>query len=283
MSCPTPLIRNINGFLVPVPCGKCLSCHIDVRNMWTWRICAELKDKDGVFLTLTIDDDNILPSRSVYKRSCQLFFKRLRKKLGDRKIKYFCVSEYGSLDMRPHYHCIITNLTCGRYLSFDTGDYNIVRQAWPFGFIDMKPASKANIRYVLKYLDKMQDVEDFCKDYPSLNPPFRLISNGIGADWIKSLLSSGFLGDNNTFYFDGSFRPLPRYYKDKLGLIDKYRSDYSDVSLWSRLTSNPNKAEYLLKHYKPSGSGFYHDLISLNSDFGRQQLLDLEKKVFMKK
>lgn len=279
MACPTPMLINVQGYKVPVPCGKCLACRIDQRNMWTWRILAELVDSDGVFLTLTIDDDHLV-GPSLKKASVQRFIKRLRKRLGGRKIKYFAVGEYGSDNLRPHYHLILCNVSLGKPLTIDYGDVDDIHHCWRFGFIDVKPANKSSIRYVLKYLDKQQDSKEFEK--LGLTPPFRLMSQGIGADWIKRN-GLDLLNEDNQFYFDGAFRPLPRYYKEKLGLIDKYRSDYSDVDIWARVSSNPNKYSALLKKLDNSGLGFYNDVSIANEELGRQYLLDLEKKVAMKK
>lgn len=277
MSCPTPIYRMISGSRVPLPCGRCLRCRIDTRNMWTWRISAELQSCDGVFVTLTIDDDNLI-GKSVYKKSIQDYHKRLRKNLKGRKIKYFTVSEYGEEFMRPHYHEILMNVSAGKPLTADIGDIPLIKKSWPFGFIKVEPACKSNIRYVLKYLDKMLSDKDFKVKYPDILPPFRLISNGIGSDWIRTK-GKDLLNDNGQFYFDGSWRPLPRYYKEKLGLIDKYRVDYSDVSLWNRISSNPKKWLRIVDNLPDDVISFYDKLAIANENLGKQELIDLEKKI----
>lgn len=277
MSCPTPIYRILSGVRVPVPCGVCLRCRIDIRNMWTWRICAELQSCDGVFVTLTIDDDNLI-GNSVYKKSIQGYHKRLRKNLKGRKIKFFTVSEYGEESMRPHYHEILMNVSAGKPLTADLGDIPIIKKSWPFGYIKVEPACKSNIRYVLKYLDKMLSVKDFKIRYPDLLPPFRLMSNGIGADWIRTR-GKDLLNDKGQFYFDGSWRPLPRYYKEKLGLIDKYREDYSDVSLWNRISSNPKKWLKVVDNLPDNVISFYDKIAIANETLGRQELIDLQRKI----
>lgn len=282
MSCPTPIYRLMNGYRVPLPCGHCLKCRIDNRNMWTWRILAELQSCDGVFVTLTIDDSN-LQGLSVHKKSLQDYHKRLRKNLCGRKIKYFSVSEYGEEFSRPHYHEILMNVSAGVPLTADMGDIPTIKKSWPFGFIKVEPACKSNIRYVLKYLDKMQDDKQFKSEHPELVPPFRLISNGIGAEWIKSK-GKDLLNENDEFYFDGAWRPLPRYYKDKLGLIDKYCEDYSDVSIWSTLSANKKRVAKLLTFVSslPESAArlpFYDRLVIANENLGKQELLDLQKKM----
>ena len=116
MSCSTPYIRSICGYKVPVPCGRCLACRVDIRNMWYWRISAEMKENPAMFVTLTISDEYMLQPATVMKASVQRFVKRLRKRLSkdNRNCKYFFVSEYGDISntLRPHYHGIIISLTC---------------------------------------------------------------------------------------------------------------------------------------------------------------------------
>lgn len=279
MSCPTPFLRKINGYLVPVPCGRCIRCRIDDRNKWTWRICAELQSCDGVFVSLTINDD-YLRGPSVYVKSIQDYHKRLRKNLKGRKIKYFTVSEYGDEagGHRPHYHEILMNVSAGKPLTADLGDIPVIQKSWPFGFIKVEPACKSNIRYVLKYLDKMLSVDDFKIKYPDLLPPFRLVSNGVGAEWIRTH-GKDLLNDKGQFYFDGAWRPLPRYYKEKLGLIDKYREDYSDVSLWSRISSNPKKWLKIVDNLPDNVISFYDKVAIANENLGRQELIDLQRKM----
>lgn len=276
MACKSPFYKDFGGVRVPLPCGKCLQCRIDNRNQWTWRIMAELKHSDGVFVTLTIDDEHLQGS-SLYKKSIQDYHKRLRKNLKGRKIKYFTVGEYGKDGLRPHYHEILMNVSAGKPMSNDLGDIPVIRKSWGFGFIKVERATKGTIRYVLKYLDKMQDDNEFRKAFPELNPPFRLISKGIGQEFIsKGLLN--ILNKKLQVFFDGSWRPLPRYYKDKLGLIDKFREDWSDVSLFSQVKDNPKRLGSLSKALKYNPLGFYHELERANTELGAQELLDLEKK-----
>ena len=104
-----------------VPCGKCVSCKLDYSREWATRVSHEMQVRNiGCFLTLTISDAHMVkesfvydgetyPPHSVYKRSVQLFLKRLRKKIsvvrvnpetGRKKryyqeFKYIACGEYG--------------------------------------------------------------------------------------------------------------------------------------------------------------------------------------------
>ena len=91
-----------------VPCGKCIGCRIAKRKEWSLRMLHELTyHPQSSFVTLTYDDYHLPPCCSLKKRHLQLFLKRLRKNLGERRIKYFACGEYGGQTMRPHYHAIL--------------------------------------------------------------------------------------------------------------------------------------------------------------------------------
>lgn len=264
MSCPVPIriFDKKSGKTRYVPCGHCLQCRIDKRNEWTWRMSHELEDKDGVFLTLTIDDEHLV-SRSVYPRSVQLFLKRLRKRLGDRRIKYIFVGEYGSIDQRPHYHAIISGLSCGRYMTFDRGDYDVIRSSWSYGYISMSPATTANIRYTLKYLDKQLSDDEWNEKYPGLNKPFRLVSKGIGRAWLVRNLFK--VQSDRGFFVRGKLRPLPRYYNDMI---------FGSTHALPSFVTNRKKYGKILKYSEQTNKPFYVSALAL----GNQNLIDLERK-----
>jgi len=95
-----------------VPCGKCMHCRVAKRREWSLRMLHELDEhEDSIFITLTYDEDNVPENMSLRKADLQKFFKRLRKALGDRTIKYFACGEYGDKTERLHYHSIIFGLS----------------------------------------------------------------------------------------------------------------------------------------------------------------------------
>ena len=181
----------------------------------------ELADyDDAMFLTLTYNDDNLPPNASLVKADLQKFFKRLRKRLGDRKIRYFACGEYGDQTQRPHYHAIIFGL------SLRDDDKQIVIDSWDkmswhvpeirrkaFGLVE--PDS---IAYVAQYVDKKYTGDMAKVEYEDKNrePVFKLSSLGIGkkfcddnADQLKANLYTTVRGVRHS---------LPRYYVERLGL-----------------------------------------------------------------
>lgn len=155
---------------IGIPCGKCIGCRLDYSRTWANRMIAEASYYDSnYFLTLTYDDDHLPPKRdgsiinSLVKKDVQLFLKRLRKKLSDQKIRFFCAGEYGSLNMRPHYHLILFNCKLDDlkflrenelhqpYFVSDT-----ISRLWNFGFHIIANVNWDTCAYVARYVMKKQ-------------------------------------------------------------------------------------------------------------------------------
>lgn len=218
MACNFPYeIKNKEGNICYVPCGRCLQCRIDRREMWIDRLMFELTDNDGVFLTLTYNDF-FYPGQLV-KSDVQKFFKRLRKSLDCRKIKYYCVGEYGELGGEHNYYVDTPNLGRAHYHAIVIGlsplkDFKFIRSAWPFGFIKVGPANHATIRYTLKYMDKQLSQKDWVELHGDITRPFALMSNGIGLKFL--LKNQDIISELGGYYKNGKLRPLPKYYRQFL-------------------------------------------------------------------
>lgn len=214
MMCSSPsriLTKTKDGeeLLLEVPCGRCIQCRIARSREWTCRLTAELSSWDAAsFVTLTFSDENY-GKPSLDKRDLQLFFKRLRKKLDGRKIKYFACGEYGDTFGRKHYHCLIYGL------SVNEGRL-IIPDVWPFGRISCDRVNSNRIAYVAGYVQKkLYRDKDFKREHADLLPPFQLISKGLGVDFMndnsKQLIQNLYVKD-----VTGKSYALPRYYKRKL-------------------------------------------------------------------
>ena len=79
MACVRPVYLKEKNIIVP--CGKCFYCRRKYILMWSLRLQHELitYDNKAVFVTLTYDNENLPPDKSVSVRDVQLFVKRLRK------------------------------------------------------------------------------------------------------------------------------------------------------------------------------------------------------------
>ena len=79
-----------------VPCGQCIGCRLDRSRDWALRCIHEAQlHEDNSYITLTYDDDNLPANASLDKSDFQKFMKRLRKSLGDKKVRFFHCGEYG--------------------------------------------------------------------------------------------------------------------------------------------------------------------------------------------
>ena len=113
--------RTINGQPVTMTtiCHKCEGCRNDYAREWSVKIMheaslyydPETNLSNTSFITLTYDDDHIPAYGALsYEEHWTNFLKRLRLRLSDDfnvKIRYYMIGEYGDLNLRPHYHCII--------------------------------------------------------------------------------------------------------------------------------------------------------------------------------
>lgn len=220
-----------------VPCGQCIACRITRRTHWAIRMYHEsLYWPWSIFVTLTYSDENLPFAGSLRKRSVVLFLKRLRKRLGERSIKYFACGEYGDKFGRPHYHMILFGMfvcenckSCNWEGSFDkpTGDCEIIRNAWKndkgeeIGNIRISNLTYDRCRYVAKYIEKTYITDDMKKEREGLlfckELPFRISSNGIGFDYVME--NAKYLQERMWLYHDGKKVGLPLAYKKKLRSI----------------------------------------------------------------
>lgn len=204
-----------------VNCGYCMSCRINRASEWSLRIMNEYDDWNrGIFVTLTYDNEHLPENYSLVKSDLQKFFKRLRKNLGpERKIKYFACGEYGEKRSRPHYHAII--------LGLDELDHDYVNQSWKFGLIDFGTVTHQSTSYVASYTTKKigsshNTTKDKLYYINERKPPFQLVSQGFGLNFAKKHEER--LKNDLFISLNGKKKPLPRYYRRKLGItIDDYR------------------------------------------------------------
>ena len=164
--------------IVQVPCGQCIGCRIDRSRQWANRCMLELQYHDSAyFATLTYDDFHVPKayyadpatgeahqSLTLCKRDFQLWMKRLRKKFGDDKIRFFACGEYGGSTRRPHYHAILFGLHLDDLVKYKTvkeGDgyytyYNSesFQSPWPYGFAVIGQVTWESCAYVARYVTK---------------------------------------------------------------------------------------------------------------------------------
>lgn len=217
--CVSPYIVEVDGKLMPVPCGKCIECLRDFQNEWAFRLTQEvLQCRVSWYLTLTYDPEHSPVAYNdevgewqtyVDKRDIQLFLKRVRKNYPELSgcLRYFAVGEYGGDYNRAHYHLVLCSPV------FDTNYwkwYKLFFNCWNKGFIKLKNAEERNIGYVTKYLNKLDKS-------PHITKPFRLMSKGLGLCYLTDKMVNYFFNSFATgVRWKKGFIKLPRYYKKKL-------------------------------------------------------------------
>lgn len=246
---------------ISVPCGQCTGCRMERARQWAIRCCheASLYD-DNCFLTLTYNDENIPQDWSLDKVHLQKFFKRLRKSIGERRVRYFACGEYGERCRtcgknrkscrcacfikalgRPHYHLILFNYNfADRVLWKKTkkGDplftSEHLSKVWPLGFCSIGGVSFESAAYVGSYVTKKKlgptawmyycDYDDVTGEISNVKlPEFSLVSNkpdGLGAGWFKKFV--GDLYPSDECVIRGRTMRVPRYY-------DQLLKEHSDV------------------------------------------------------
>lgn len=232
-----------------VPCGRCHNCRKAKSREWALRLLHESTLWDhSIFLTLTYNDDHLPYDMSLRKTTLQKYLKRLRKRIGDRKIKYYACGEYGPDGGRPHYHMVIFGLALWEHqLGSPRGKgYEILGgpgfTAWhPRGFVAGGSINYGSLRYITDYVSKKSDIptrlrqqrlDDLqinirstylepvadvvhLKQGYQVQRPFQLCSQGIGKEYLHKH-KERLLRDMGCAVTTGKIAPLPRYYVKKL-------------------------------------------------------------------
>lgn len=176
-----------------IPCGHCLGCRLDYSRQWADRMMLELDAcGKGIFVTLTYDDFHMPQNKSLDKRTCQLWMKRLRKQYSDYKIRFYLAGEYGSESGRCHYHAILFGIGLEDIddlkfykrtkLGFSLYTSETMSKVWENkGYVIIAPVSWQCCAYVARYVTKK--VNGMTKEqYKELGllPEFSLMSRKPG-------------------------------------------------------------------------------------------------------
>ena len=156
-----------------LPCGRCYSCQCNRANEWATRAVAEARKwKQGCFVTLTYDENNIKEGRILSKADTQGFWKRLRaaeqgaetyeyKGKAKNGIRYIICGEYGPKTRRPHYHALIFNYCpddLKQYKKNKNGDWTYtskkLEKIWGKGFVVVGKITQESAAYVARYTRK---------------------------------------------------------------------------------------------------------------------------------
>lgn len=214
MECFYPVILGKNQDQIIVGCGKCFACRRQKARDWTIRCLHELETwRKALFITLTYEDNFLPQDELVDKGELQRFFKRFRKSLNGRKIKYFACGEYGEKNYRPHYHAIVFGVYYDDFNSIGVIGKRMRYEhpAWTKGYIDLGEVEYGSISYVVGYVQKKMISNLEVIDGKET---FQLQSQGIGKQYLFENIEK-FIKDKKCF-IDAGEASLPRYYVKKI-------------------------------------------------------------------
>lgn len=204
MLCRNPYIRGNNAY----PCGRCYPCLKVRRRTVTHRIMLEsLSHKDNCFITLTYDDKHLPKGGSLAPEEIRDWLKRFRKSVEPRRIRYFCVGEYGDETWRPHYHAAIFGYPkCVYGLSRYSRERkeccphcDKVRDTWGRGNVYVGSLEAKSAQYIAGYVSKKMTrfddprLQEWMRATGNnLHPEFARMSlkPGLGADYMHEIAST---------------------------------------------------------------------------------------------
>lgn len=226
-----------SGTKLTLPCGQCIGCRLERSRQWALRCTHEASQyEENIFITLTYDDEHLPPGNTLIKSHFQKFIKRLRKYVGDTKIRYYHCGEYGEATpdndyiARPHYHALIFNLDFqDKTIISDNPNplYTspILDRIWGKGLTSIGSVTFESAAYVARYVMKKITGERAAEHYININkytgeindiePEYNSMSRrpGIGSNWYDQYRSDVYPSDY--LIHNGMKLKPPRFY-DKI-------------------------------------------------------------------
>lgn len=233
----------LSGTPIKLPCGRCTGCKLEHARQWAVRCNNEAQmHPENCWLTLTYDREHLPIDYSVHPRVMQLFFKRLRKFIYPRQVRFYLGAEYGDLNYRPHYHVILFNYDFNDKIFYEKtprGDYlytsPTLNKLWPNGLATIGAVTFESAGYTARYSTKKitgpKASDHYLRQHPDhgficrVRPEFSLMSRGnnsgdpvwgggIGAGWIKKYKTDVYPSD--TIVSNGRLARPPRFYDQQL-------------------------------------------------------------------
>lgn len=175
-------------------CGGCIGCRLEKSRQTAVRCVHEASlHRENSYLTLTYSPENLPENGSLVTSDMQDFWKRLRKRLKGKLIKYFAAGEYGDRDRRPHYHaCLFRH-------DFDDKKYHkmsngfplyvspLLTDIWGEGHVYIGDVTFESAAYVARYCVKKVTGKNAKKHYEELGIlPERCYSSiGLADEWYQ--------------------------------------------------------------------------------------------------
>jgi len=223
---------------IAIKCGQCIGCRIAKREAWAIRCYAESKMHSvSHFATITYDDLHLPADQSLDYKHIQLFNRYIRRKLGE--FRFFVCGEYGDKTKRPHYHALWFGLDipdlvkCNSvYSRHDIYESETINRLWGKGGVRIGSVTYESARYCAVYTTKKVSGDLAAQEYGRVNvetgetwqvqPEFARMSlkPGLGLEWLRLYWKDIFVSGADGVPINGSVKPIPRYFMDKLEDID---------------------------------------------------------------
>ena len=226
-----------------LPCGQCIGCRLERSRQWAMRCMHEAQlHENNCFITLTYDNTHLPSDGSLHYKDFQLFIKRLRKKFGLYRIRYYMAGEYGENFGRPHFHaCIFGHDFHDKKLWRRSSSGSMLYRSqdlellWPFGYSSIGDVNFESAAYVARYIMKKVTGNNSKEHYTQTDsetgeittrkPEFNKMSlkPGIGYDWYKKYKNDVYPHDY--IIIKGKKVKPPKFYDKKYKMDNPYEFD----------------------------------------------------------
>ena len=228
-----------------LPCGNCRDCRVRRTREWAIRCSHEASlHRRNCTVTPTYEIDPVTLSR----RDIQIFFKRLRRRVGD--VRYFGCGEYGEKFNRPHWHVCLFGIDFefDRYPWKKTSAGTVLyrsptlEECWRWGHILIDPkVTSESARYTAGYVQKKINGDmaegHYVREHNGMElevtPEFGIMSRNpaIGRRWIEKFWKDVYPAD--CVIWNGRECGVPRYY-------DKWLED-NQPEVWKEVREKREK------------------------------------------
>lgn len=218
-----------------IPCGQCIGCRLERSRQWAARCVLEAKSHaHNSFITLTYAPEHLPGDGSLHYDHFQRFMKRFRKALVEEyagaKVRFFMCGEYGTKNLRPHFHAIIFGFDFpDRYLFFVSNGNRVYRspfleRLWPYGISSIGEVTFESAAYVARYVTKKITGPHSEEHYQGLQPEFCRCSlkPAIAKDFCQEYMDDIYTQDKLVLSERIIMKP-PRYFDKVLEMSDPER------------------------------------------------------------
>lgn len=225
---------NRTNFSLELPCGRCMGCKLEKSKQWAIRCDKEAQlHEENSFLTLTFSNDHLPVDYSVHPRHMQLFFKKLRKLIFPKKVRFYLGAEYGDENLRPHYHVILFGHDFNDKIFYERtkrGDIlytsRNLSKLWPYGLSTIGAVTFESAGYTARYSSKKitgpQASDFYLRVHPlhgficRVRPEFSLMSRKPGIGHGYAIKYQDEIYSTDKVIVRGIEQKPPRYFDQQL-------------------------------------------------------------------